>query len=114
MLRHAGLGAVKRQRPYPICHQADERNAPSALRWGDFKWVKTWKTGKLELFDLAKDLSEAKRSLRENAGENQGAGSDPLGLSHAGEGDDRGDEDGEGRVSSPTVRFSCFRRSHGD
>ena len=31
----------------------------SALRWGDFKLVKTWKTGKLELFDLSKDLSEA-------------------------------------------------------
>jgi len=59
VLRHAGVGEVRRQRPYLIFHQADERDAQSALRWGDFKWAKTWKTGKLELFDLAKDLSEA-------------------------------------------------------
>ena len=55
----AGVGEVKRQRPYLIFHQAYDRNAQSALRWGDFKLVKTWKTGKLELFDLANDLSEA-------------------------------------------------------
>ena len=36
-----------------------DRNAQSALRWGNLKLVKTWKTGKLELFDLSKDLSEA-------------------------------------------------------
>ncbi len=35
------------------------RRGQSALRWGDFKLVKTWNTGKLELFDLAKDLREA-------------------------------------------------------
>ena len=50
---------VKRQRPYLIFHQAYDRNAQSALRWGNLKLVKTWKTGKLELFDLSKDLSEA-------------------------------------------------------
>ena len=59
VLRNAGVGEVKRQRPYLIFHQAVDRNAQSALRWGDFKLVKTWKTGKLELFDLAKDLGEA-------------------------------------------------------
>jgi len=59
VLRNAGVGEVKRQRPYLIFHQAYDRNAQSALRWGDFKLVKTWKTGKLELFDLSKDLSEA-------------------------------------------------------
>ena len=58
--RHnAGVGKVKRGRPYLIFHQAFDRNAQSALRWGNLKWVKTWKTGKLELFDLSKDLSEA-------------------------------------------------------
>ena len=59
VLRNAGVGEVKRQRPYLIFHQAYDRNAQSALRWGDLKLVKTWKTGKLELFDLANDLSEA-------------------------------------------------------
>lgn len=59
LLRNGGVGAVKRHRPYLVFHQAYDRNAQSALRWGDFKLVKTWKTGKLELFDLSKDLSEA-------------------------------------------------------
>ena len=59
VLRNAGVGDVKRQRPYLIFHQAVDRNAQSALRWGNLKLVKTWKTGKLELFDLSKDLSEA-------------------------------------------------------
>ena len=59
VLRNAGVGEVKRQRPYLIFHQAYDRNAQSALRWGNLKLVKTWKTGKLELFDLSKDLSEA-------------------------------------------------------
>jgi arylsulfatase A-like enzyme len=59
VLRHAGVGEVKRQRPYLIFHQAFDRTAQSALRWGNLKLVKTWKTGKLELFDLSKDLSEA-------------------------------------------------------
>lgn len=59
VLRNAGVGEVKRARPYLIFHQAVDRNAQSALRWGDFKLVKTWKTGKLELFDLANDLGEA-------------------------------------------------------
>ena len=59
VLRNAGVGEVKRERPYLIFHQAVDRNAQSALRWGNLKLVKTWKTGKLELFDLANDLSEA-------------------------------------------------------
>ena len=37
-----------------------DRAPQSALRWGDLKLVKTWKTGKLELFDLSKDLGEAR------------------------------------------------------
>ena len=59
VLRNAGVGEVKRARPYLIFHQAVDRNAQSALRWGNLKLVKTWKTGKIELFDLSKDLSEA-------------------------------------------------------
>jgi arylsulfatase A-like enzyme len=59
VFRNAGVGEVKRQRPYLIFHQAVDRTAQSALRWGDFKLVKTWKSGRVELFDLSKDLSEA-------------------------------------------------------
>ena len=50
---------MKRARPHLIFHGAVDRNAQAALRWGNLKLVKTWKTGKLELFDLSKDLSEA-------------------------------------------------------
>jgi len=59
VLQNAGVGEVKRQRPYLIFHQAFDRTAQSAIRWGDFKLVKTWKSGQLELFNLSKDLSEA-------------------------------------------------------
>jgi arylsulfatase A-like enzyme len=59
LLQNAGVGEVSRRRPFLIFHQAIDRTAQSALRWGNFKLVKTWKSGQLELFDLSKDLSEA-------------------------------------------------------
>ncbi len=59
LLRHSGTGEVRRQRPYLIFHQAVDRVPQSAIRWGNLKLVKTWKTGRIELFDLAQDLSEA-------------------------------------------------------
>ncbi len=59
LLQNAGVGDVSRRRPYLIFHQALDRTAQSAIRLGDFKLVKTWKSGQLELFDLSKDLSEA-------------------------------------------------------
>jgi arylsulfatase A-like enzyme len=59
VLQNAGVGKVKRQRPYLIFHQAFDRTAQSAIRWGNFKLVKAWKSGQLELFNLSKDLSEA-------------------------------------------------------
>lgn len=59
LLRHAGVGEVKRPRPYLIFHQAVDRSPQSAIRWGNLKLVKHWKTGKIELFDLDQDLSEA-------------------------------------------------------
>ena len=51
---------VARPNPFLIFHQAVARKAESAIIEGDYKLVKTWVTGKLELFDLSKDLSEAK------------------------------------------------------
>lgn len=57
--RNEGKGEVIRNRPYLIFHHAVDRKAQSAIREGNFKLVKTWKTNQLELFDLSKDISEA-------------------------------------------------------
>ena len=55
----AGVGEVKRQRPYLIVRDAQDRVAQSALRWRDLKLVKAWKTGKPELSDLSENFREA-------------------------------------------------------
>lgn len=52
-------GKVVRPNPFLVFHQAVDRSAASAIRLGDYKLVKTWKSEKLELFDLSKDISEA-------------------------------------------------------
>ena len=52
-------GKVVRPNPFLVFHQAVDRSAASAIRIGDFRLVKTWKSDKLELFDLSKDISEA-------------------------------------------------------
>lgn len=59
VLQNAGRGTVQRERPFLIFHQAVARAAESAILMGDYKLVKTWKTGRVELFDLSKDVSEA-------------------------------------------------------
>ena len=51
---------VVRPNPFLVFHQAVDRSAASAIRLGDYKLVKTWKSDNLELFDLSKDISEAK------------------------------------------------------
>jgi arylsulfatase A-like enzyme len=56
---NGGVGEVRRTRPYLLFHQAIDRRAQTAVRSGDFKLVKNWTTGQVELFDLSKDLSEA-------------------------------------------------------
>lgn len=55
---NAGAGEVRRARPYLLFHQAVDRRAQTALRRGDFKLVKNWTTGEVELFDLSRDLAE--------------------------------------------------------
>ncbi len=60
VLHNAGQGVIRRARPFLVFHQAVDRTAISAIRLGDFKLVKTWKKGRLELFDLSKDLSESR------------------------------------------------------
>lgn len=49
---------VERPNPFLVFHQAVDRSASSAIRLGDYKLVKTWKSNRLELFDLSKDISE--------------------------------------------------------
>lgn len=56
---NGGTGEVRRVRPYLLFHQAIDRRAQTALRWGDLKLVKNWTTGEVELFDLARDLRES-------------------------------------------------------
>ena len=52
--------SVSRANPFLIFHQAVARSAESAIIQGDYKLVKTWKSNRLELFDLSKDLSESR------------------------------------------------------
>ena len=56
---NGGTGEGRRARPYLLFHQAIDRRAQTALRWGDLKLVKNWTTGEVELFDLARDLRES-------------------------------------------------------
>lgn len=66
LLRAGGRGAVKRRQPFLIFHQAGARVAQSALRQGDYKIVKHWAEGRVELFNLAEDLSEQENLADEN------------------------------------------------
>ena len=59
VLHNAGKGVIHRARPFLVFHQAVDRTAISAIRFGDLKLVKNWEKGRLELFDLSKDLSES-------------------------------------------------------
>ena len=61
---NAGVGEVRRARPYLLFHQAIDRRAQTALRWGDLKLVKNWTTGEVELFDLSRDRREAENLVR--------------------------------------------------
>ena len=60
VLHNKGQGTVDRLNPFLVFHQGVDRKAVSAIRLGDYKLVKTWADNKIELFDLSKDLSEAK------------------------------------------------------
>ncbi|MDP7656389.1 MAG: sulfatase [Roseibacillus sp.] len=66
VFHNAGQGVIRRARPFLVFHQAVDRTAISAIRFGDFKLVKNWKKGQLELFDLSKDLSESRDISRRN------------------------------------------------
>lgn len=53
-------GEVQRANPFLVFHQGVDRDPISAIRLGDFKLVKTWDEDRVELFNLAEDLSEAR------------------------------------------------------
>jgi len=58
LLQNEGERKIERQNPFLVFHQAVDRTPISAIRVGNYKLVKTWKKGRLELFDLSNDLSE--------------------------------------------------------
>ena len=58
VFKNGNAGKVERPNPFLVYHQAVDRSAASAIRLGDYKLVKTWKSNRLELFDLSKDISE--------------------------------------------------------
>jgi len=60
VLMNGGRGEVKRNNPFLIFHQAVARSAESSLILGNYKLVKTWDRNRLELFDISKDIGEAK------------------------------------------------------
>ena len=60
VLMNGGRGEVKRNNPFLIFHQAVARSAESSLILGNYKLVKTWDKNRLELFDISKDIGEAK------------------------------------------------------
>ncbi len=58
VLTDGGRGTVKRQRPFLVFHQGVDRKVLSAIRYENYKLVKTWQEDRIELFDLDRDLSE--------------------------------------------------------
>ena len=68
-LTHAGSGAVKRPREEFVVHfphyDKDALGPASAIYLGDFKLVRVYETGALELFNLAKDPGERHDLARE-------------------------------------------------
>ncbi|MCP5118830.1 MAG: sulfatase-like hydrolase/transferase [bacterium] len=53
-----GGDEVSRRNPFLIFHHAVGRKPQTGLRQGNWKLVKTWQQGRVELFDLSKDLGE--------------------------------------------------------
>jgi len=71
LLRSRGQGVVSRRDPFLIFHQAVDRKPQSALIEGRYKLVKTWKQGRLELFDPSRDPGESQDLSRELPDETQ-------------------------------------------
>jgi len=58
LLVNAGKGTVKRPSDAFVFHRYSDSDLHSAIRVGDFKLVKFWKTNELHLFNLNNDIGE--------------------------------------------------------
>jgi len=60
IIKSNGEGKVKRQKDYLVFHRYSDGYPHSAIIRGDYKAIRFWKTGKLELYNLATDFGELK------------------------------------------------------
>lgn len=74
LLLDESVNTVERNSEYLIYHQASHRKPRSAIRKGDFKLIKYWSketkyknTPKLELYNIAEDLSETTNLINQHA-----------------------------------------------
>ena len=74
LLLDESVNTVERNSEYLIYHQASHRKPRSAIRKGDFKLIKYWSketkyknTPKLELYNIAEDLSEMTNLIDQHA-----------------------------------------------
>lgn len=58
VLNNKGAGEVKRKNDFLVFHRYANGYPHSAIIQGDYKAIKFWKTGKLELYNLSTDLGE--------------------------------------------------------
>ncbi len=65
VLFNKGIGIVHRNSPFLLFHQAVGRKAQSAIIQDDYKLVKTWKHGQVELFNLSDDIGEQTNLAKE-------------------------------------------------
>lgn len=58
IIKSAGKGKVNRNNDYLIFHRFSDKYPHSAIVRGNYKAIRFWKTGKLELYNLAADFRE--------------------------------------------------------
>jgi len=82
VLKNGGIGEIKRKNDFFIFHYpSGSWPAQTSLIKGDYKILKSWETGRVELFNLRTDISETKdlnQSMPEKTEELHGAMMDYL------------------------------------
>ena len=58
IIKNVGKGEVSRKHDFMVFHRYNRSYPHSAIIQSDYKAIKFWKTGKLELYNLATDLGE--------------------------------------------------------
>jgi len=73
LLLYESIEKVERNSEYMIYHQSSHRKPRSAIRKGDYKFIKYWSketkyknTPKVELFNIAEDLGETTNIIKDN------------------------------------------------